>query len=166
MKILVDADACPVKKIIVRLTKPKNIPAIMITDTSHQLGDDYSIIITVDKAPDSVDFAMMPLISVGDIVITQDYGLAAMALGKGAKAINQNGLIYTSDNIDRLLMERHVGGKIRRSSVVLLRKTALRAPDFFRVRGGRTKGPAKRTKEDDAKFEVKFEMLLQAGVGI
>ena len=147
MKILVDADACPVKKVIVKLAKSKNIPVIMITDTSHQLGDGYSTIITVDKAPDSVDFAMMPLISAGDIVVTQDYGLAAMALGKGAKVINQNGLIYTSDNIDRLLMERHVSGKIRRG-------------------GGRTKGPAKRTKEDDAKFEAKFEMLLQAGAGI
>ena len=69
-----------------------------------------------------------------------------MALGKGAKVINQNGLIYTNGNIDRLLMERHIGGKIRRG-------------------GGRTKGPAKRTKEDDAKFGVKFEMLLQAGAG-
>ena len=147
MKILVDADACPVKGIIVRLARGRQIPVIMITDTSHQLGDGYSTVITVDKAPDSVDFAMMPLIATGDIVVTQDYGLAAMALGKGAKAINQNGLIYTSDNIDRLLMERHAGGKIRRS-------------------GGRTKGPAKRTKEDDAKFEVKFEMLLQTGVGI
>ena len=142
MQILVDADACPVKEIIVRLAKSAKIPVTMLIDTSHQLNDGYSRVITVDKAADSVDFALMGLLSPGNIVVTQDYGLAAMALGKGAKVINQNGMIYTDKNIDRLLMERHLGGKIRRG-------------------GGRTKGPAKRTKEDDAKFEAKFEMLLK-----
>ena len=143
MKILVDADACPVKEIIVRLAKDKKIPVTMLIDTSHQLDDGYSRVITVDKGIDSVDFALMNLLVQNDIVITGDYGLAAMVLGKGARAINQNGLIYTNDNIDRLLMERHIGGKIRRA-------------------GGRTKGPAKRTKADNDKFEVAFEKLLLA----
>ena len=78
-----------------------------------------------------------------DIVVTQDYGLAAMALGKGARIVNQNGLIYTNDNIDKLLMERHIGAKVRRS-------------------GGRTKGPAKRTKEDNERFEATFMMLFDS----
>jgi len=141
MKILVDADACPVKEIIVRLAKDKKIPVTMLIDTSHQLDDGYSSVITVDKGADSVDFALMNLLVQNDIVITGDYGLAAMVLGKGARAINQNGLIYTNDNIDRLLMERHIGGKIRRS-------------------GGRTKGPTKRTKADNDRFEVAFKKLL------
>ena len=141
MQILVDADACPVKEIIVRLAREKKIPVTMIIDTSHQLADGYSRVITVDKGVDSVDFALMSLLTRNDAVVTQDYGLAAMALGKGARAINQNGLIYTNDNIDRLLMERHIGGKIRRS-------------------GGRTKGPKKRTKADNEKFEVAFKKLL------
>jgi len=141
MKILVDADACPVKGIIVKLAKAKKIPVTMLTDTSHQLRDGYSQVITVDKAADSVDFALMGLLSSGDIVVTQDYGLAAMALGKRARVINQNGMVYTDENIDRLLMERHLGSKVRRG-------------------GGRTKGPPKRTKEDDARFEERFEMLL------
>jgi len=76
-----------------------------------------------------------------DIVVTQDYGLAAMVIGKGAKAVNQNGLIFTDANIDRLLAERHIGQKIRRS-------------------GGRTKSPPKRTKEDDVRFEAVFEQML------
>ena len=84
-----------------------------------------------------------------------------MSLGKGARALNQNGLVFTDKNMDRLLMERHIGQKVRRSSVCLLRKHAAKAaPDFFRVHGGRTKGPAKRTKEDDAKFEAALERLL------
>jgi uncharacterized protein YaiI (UPF0178 family) len=115
----------------------------MLIDTSHHLNDGYSKIITVDKQADSVDFALMGLLVREDIVVTQDYGLAAMVLGKGARVINQNGLIYTNDNIDKLLMERHIGAKVRRS-------------------GGRTKGPAKRTKEDNERFEVAFVMLLDS----
>jgi len=113
----------------------------MLIDTSHELHDGYSKIITVDKQADSVDYALMGLLSREDIVVTQDYGLAAMVIGKGAKAVNQNGLVFTDANMDRLLMERHIGQKTRRS-------------------GGRTKGPAKRTTEDDARFEAAFELLI------
>lgn len=141
MRILVDADACPVKQIIVRLAKEKKIPVIMLIDTSHELSDGYSTIITVDKQADSVDFALMSLLEREDMVVTQDYGLAAMVIGKGAKAVNQNGLIFTDEIMDKLLMERHIGRKIRRG-------------------GGRTKGPTKRTKDDDARFEAAFEQLL------
>lgn len=141
MRILVDADACPVKQIIVRLAKKNKIPVTMLIDTSHELSDGYSTIITVDKQADSVDFALMSLLEREDIVVTQDYGLAAMVIGKGARAVNQNGLVFTDENMDKLLMERHIGGKIRRG-------------------GGRTKGPAKRTKDDDARFEAAFEQLL------
>ena len=141
MQILVDADACPVKQIIVRLAKQRNINVTMLIDTSHELNDGYSRVITVDKQADSVDYALMGMLTREDIVVTQDYGLAAMVLGKGAKAINQNGLVYTDENIDKLLLERYIGQKIRRG-------------------GGRTKGPAKRTKADDDRFEAAFEMLL------
>ncbi|MBS4054408.1 MAG: YaiI/YqxD family protein [Thermaerobacter sp.] len=141
MQILVDADACPVKQIIVRLAKQRSMPVTMLIDTSHELHDGYSRIITVDKQADSVDFALMSLLTREDIVVTQDFGLAAMAIGKGAKAVNQNGLVFTDDNIDKLLMERHIGQKIRRG-------------------GGRAKGPAKRTKEDDARFETALFGLM------
>ena len=141
MRILVDADACPVKEIIVRLAKSRKIPVIMLTNTSHQLNDDYSTIITVDKAADSVDFALIGLLNCDDVVVTQDYGLAAMVLGKGARAVNQNGMVFTNDNMDRLLMERYIGAKVRRG-------------------GGRTKGPAKRIKEDNERFEVALLKML------
>ena len=142
MQILVDADACPVKQIIVRLAKERSIPVTMLIDTAHELNDGYSRIITVDKQADSVDFALMSLLTRDDIVVTQDYGLAAMVLGKGAKAISQNACVYTNDNIDKLLMERHLGQKVRRG-------------------GGRTKGPPKRTKEDDMRFEAAFKKLIE-----
>jgi len=145
MQILVDADACPVKKIIVRLAQQHHIPVTMLIDTSHELNDGYSTVITVDKQADSVDYALMGLLAPEDIVVTQDFGLAAMGIGKGAKAINQNGLIFRGENMDQLLLERHIGQKIRRS-------------------GGRTKGPAKRTKDDDARFEAAFERLLRSNI--
>ena len=144
MQILVDADACPVKEIIVRLAKQRNIPVTMLIDTSHQINDGYSKVITVDKAADSVDYALMGLLNRDDVVVTQDFGLAAMVLGKGARVVNQNGMEYTNDNIDRLLMERHIGAKVRRG-------------------GGRTKGPAKRTQEDNEQFEKAFGQLIDAG---
>ena len=143
MRILVDADACPVKDSIVRLAKQRNIPVIMLIDTSHQLNDGYSEVITVDKQADSVDFKLMSLLSCNDVVVTQDFGLAAMVLGKGARAVNQNGLVYANENIDKLLMERHIGVKIRRG-------------------GGRTKGPAKRTQEDNERFEAAFSKILDS----
>jgi uncharacterized protein YaiI (UPF0178 family) len=141
MKILVDADACPVKEIIVRMAKRRNIPLIMVIDTSHELSGGYGEVITVDKGADSADYAIAGLTSRGDIVVTQDYGLAAMILAKGAKAINQDGMVYTNDNIDELLTRRYVGQKIRRG-------------------GGRTKGPKKRTKGDDERFESSFGRMF------
>ena len=141
MRILVDADACPVKNIIIKIAKNKNIPVIMFIDTSHIIDDGYSKVITVDKQRDSVDLCLINQATVKDIVVTQDYGVAIMAIGKGAKAMNQNGMLYTEDNIDRLMLERHLSQKIRRS-------------------GGRTSGPRKRKKEDDIKFEDSLKNLL------
>jgi hypothetical protein len=125
------------------LAKQRNIPVTMLCDTSHHLNDGYSKIITVDKQADSVDFALIGLLSCDDIVVTQDFGVAAMTLGKGARAVNQNGLVYTNENMDRLLMERHISAKVRRS-------------------GGRTKGPLKRTKEDNEKFEAVFSKMIDS----
>jgi uncharacterized protein YaiI (UPF0178 family) len=141
MKILVDADACPVKEIIISIAKMHNIPVIMLIDTSHVLNDGYSEIVTVDKAKDSVDFALIKRVKAGDIVVTQDFGVAAMALTVGALALNQNGLVFTNDNMDGLLYERHISQKIRRG-------------------GGRTSNFHKRSKEDDVKFETAFLKLL------
>ncbi len=141
MKILVDADACPVKDIIIKVAKEYNIKVLMFTDVCHIISDGYSEVVTVDKAKDSVDIALANRVSKDDIVVTQDYGVAAMVLPKGAKAINQYGLIYTDDNIDKLLFERHLAQKVRRS-------------------GGRTTGPKKWSKLDENKFESNYRRLF------
>lgn len=143
MKILVDADACPVKEIVVSVAKKSGIEVIMVVDTSHVISDGYSRVITVDKGADSADIYLINLVSKGDIVVTQDYGVAAMALGKGARAVSQNGLVYDDSNIDSLLLARHIGKKIRRS-------------------GGKTSSVPKRTREDDKNFEETFIKLISS----
>ena len=142
MQILVDADACPVKEIIVKQAKLHKIPVIMIIDTSHELYDGYSKIITVDKAKDSVDIKLINLVKENDIVITQDYGVAVMALGKNALALNQNGLVYDNNNIDRLLFERYLSQKIRRA-------------------GKKAGTIRKRSTEDDIAFEKQLIRILE-----
>jgi len=146
MKILVDADACPVKEIIEDIAVKWKLPVIMLTDTSHILTSDYSEIILVSKAPDAVDFALINRTSKGDIVVTQDYGVAAMALGRGAYAIHPGGKIYTDNNIEVMLMERDIAKQCRRA-------------------GERIKGHAsKRTTADDANFIASFTKLCQKAV--
>ena len=143
MKILVDADACPVINIVERVAKQKNIRVILLCDTNHILHSDYSEVKVIGAGADAVDFALVNLCEKGDIVVTQDYGVAAMILGKGAYGIHQSAKWYTNDNIDRMLMERHINKKARRAKG----KHHL-------------KGPAKRTTEDDQRFEESFIRLL------
>lgn len=146
MKILVDADACPVKRIIEEVAIELQIPVLMFIDTSHMLSSDYSEVIMVSKAPDAVDFALINRTAMGDIVVTQDYGVAAMALGKGAYAIHQSGLLFTEDNIDRMLMERHIAKKSRRAGE--------------RV-GGYSK---KRTTVENEKFKASFHFICRKAI--
>ena len=146
MKIFVDADACPVKKEIEKIAKAKGIKVVMLIDTSHELKSDYSEIITVSKGRDSVDLALINMTSTGDIVVTQDYGVATMALAKKAYAISQNGLVYDDSNIDQLLFERHISQKIRRGGRQL---TSCKSGKF-----------KKRTTDDNIKFEQCFERLI------
>jgi len=141
MKILVDADACPVKSIILNHAKNRHIRVIMFIDTSHELDDGYSEVIMVDKARDSADFALIKRTNPGDVVVTQDFGLAAMALARGARVLNQNGLIFTDENIGSLLSERHISQQIRRG-------------------GGRTTNHKKRCKDNDKDFESAFLSLI------
>ncbi len=145
MRILVDADACPVKEIIVRLGRSRGVHVIMICDTSHIIRDGYSEVMTVDKARDSVDLALVNRLKPSDIVISQDYGVAAMALGKGCRVLNQNGMEYDEDNIDRLLFERHLAQKVRRA-------------------GGKTSGNKKRSKENDSDFEAALLHVMDANL--
>ncbi len=114
MKIFVDADGCPVIDLAIKVAKFYSLEIIIVKNYSHELWDDYATIITVDQSPDSADFYIANNARKGDIVVTQDYGLATMALSKRAFCINQNGLIINSKNIDSLLERRHINRELRR----------------------------------------------------
>ena len=138
-----DADACPVVAIIEQVARKFGLELTLYCDTNHVLTSDYAAVKVIRAGADAVDLALMNDCKAGDLVVTQDYGVAALALGKKAYAVHQNGWRYTNENIDRLLMERHVAKKARRAS----KKNHL-------------KGPRKRTAEDDLIFKEKFEAML------
>lgn len=144
MKIYVDADACPVVHIVEKMAEKYIISCILLCDTNHVLRSDYSDVIVVEAGTDAVDFKLISLLHRGDVCVTQDYGVAAMALGKGCYVIHQNGKRYTNENINQMLLERHLTKKARRSS----KKNHL-------------KGPAKRTEKDDQRFEESFEKMIR-----
>ena len=116
MHIWVDADACPVVRLTEQAAKRRKIPVTLLCDTNHVLSSDYSDVIVIGAGADAVDFALVNRCGKGDLVVTQDYGVAAMALGKGAYGIHQSGRWYTNDNIGGLLMDRHLAAKSRRAS--------------------------------------------------
>ena len=116
MQIFVDADACPVVDIVETIAEKYNIPTTLLCDTNHILHSDYSDVIVVSAGADAVDYKLISICHKWDVVVSQDYGVAAMALGKGAYAIHQSGKWYTNENIDQMLMERHLNKKVRRSS--------------------------------------------------
>lgn len=143
MHIYVDADACPVVGIVERVANKYEIPVTLLCDTNHVLYSEYSDVKVVSAGADAVDFALVNLCHKGDIVVSQDYGVAAMALGRGALAIHQSGKWYTDENIDQMLMERHINKKGRRSS-----------------QKNHIKGPKKRTAEDNRRFEESLEKMI------
>ena len=142
MTVFIDADGCPVVDITVRLTSQAGVECVIICDTAHVFEKAGARTITVCKGNDSADFVLVNMINKGDIVITQDYGLAAMCLAKCAVPVSQDGMLYTNDNIDALLLQRHTAKKIR-------------------ISGGRLKGPPKRKSEQDKAFELALNELLR-----
>jgi len=142
MKVFVDADACPVVGITVACCKRMNISCILLCDTAHEIRKDGAETLVFDKGADSVDFALVNRVSPGDLVVTQDYGLAAMCLAKGAAVLHQDGWQYTQDNIGALLFQRSESKK-------------------YRASGGRLKGPSKRTKQQDQAFSEALSAMLQ-----
>ena len=142
MRILIDADGCPVVNICVEKAKSADVKCHIFCDTSHEFDKEGVQMHVVPKGADSADFCLVNFIEREDIVITQDYGLASMALSRGAYVINQDGLEYTEYNIDALLLARHTAKKIRNA-------------------GGRLKGNPKRTKMQDENFKEKLLELLE-----
>lgn len=145
MQVLIDADACPVTDLAVRMARARGVDATLFCDDAHVMRREDAQVVTVMRGADSADFALVNRCRREDIVITQDYALAAMVLARGAAALHPSGMIYTDENITGLLSMRHVTRKARRA-------------------GEHLRGPKARTKEMDAAFERAFAALLESAV--
>ena len=145
MKVLIDADGCPVVDVTIRLCEKYKIPCLILCDTAHVFHREGVQTLTFDKGADSVDYALVNRVSSGDLVITQDYGLASMCLARSARILHQDGWEYTRDNIDALLLVRHETRK-------------------HRAAGGRFKGPKKRTPQQNQQFAATLDALLHTAV--
>lgn len=143
MRVLIDADGCPVVNLAISIAKEYGIECLLLCDTSHEFDRPGAMTLTVSKGADSVDFTLVNLLLPGDVVITQDYGLAAMCLSRNARVLNQDGMEYTDDNIDGLLLARHTAKKIRNA-------------------GGRLKGNPRRTREQDLRFAGALREIMKA----
>ena len=141
MNILIDADGCPVVNPTLQIAKRFGIPVIILCDTAHQIEREGAQTLMFDKGSDSVDFALVNRVKPGDVVVTRDYGLASMCLAKCAQVLNQNGLEYTADNMDALMLRRYENKKLLRA-------------------GKHPKGCAKRTKEQDVIFKQALHHIL------
>ncbi len=145
MKVLIDADGCPVIEIAIALCRQYAVPCFLLCDTAHEFLREGAQTLVFDKGADSVDYALVSRVLPGDLVVTQDYGLASMCLARSARVLHQDGWAYTADNIDALLLLRH-NSKKRRAS------------------GERIKGPRKRTSAQDQQFKAAMEDFLQTCV--
>lgn len=143
MRILIDADGCPVVDITVSIAREHNLECLILCDTSHYFEKAGAQTLVCSKGNDSVDFVLVNLLQAGDLVITQDYGLAAMCLSRQARVLNQDGMEYTNENIDALLLARHTARKIRNS-------------------GGRLKGSVRRAPEQDHAFTEVLRRILSS----
>ena len=147
MKIIVDADACPkyALQICFRLGLQYQIEVWTVASFDHNILSEHHI--TVGDNSQEADLKILNLTKAGDIIITQDFGLAAMVLGKGAYAMGPKGQAYRPETIEFLLEERELKAKFRRS-------------------GGRTKGPKKRTADDDEAFAMGLTSLIKAALNL
>ena len=141
MRIYIDADGCPVVDTAVSIARGKGVPVTIVKNHSHFIDSDYATVITVDNSRDSADYYIANHSTRGDVVITQDNGLAAMCLAKGSHVINQNGLNITGENIDGMLNSRHFHRELRQRGVYISK-------------------PVKRSKQHDSGFREAFERLL------
>lgn len=145
MKVLVDADACPVKESIISISQDAEIPVTLVKSFSHFSNDDEQLgveTVYVDTGAEAADYRIMKLAKKDDIIVTQDYGLASLGLAKGCIVLHHKGFAYTNENIDQLLQTRYVSAMARKA-------------------GKRTKGPKALTADDKENFRTLFIQTIE-----
>ncbi|WP_027963641.1 YaiI/YqxD family protein [Halalkalibacillus halophilus] len=145
MKIFIDADACPVTNVVIEEAFKRDILVTLVKSYAHFSPNDQQPgveTIYVDSASEAADYKLIALVKQGDMIITQDYGLASLGLNKGCHVLHHKGFVYTHDNIDQLLQSRYLSAMARKS-------------------GQRTKGPKAFTNQDQEKFRNKLIEVLE-----
>jgi Uncharacterized protein conserved in bacteria len=145
MKVIVDGDGCAGRHIIEKVCRELKVELIIICNINHAIFSDYAEVKIVDSGFQNVDMHVMNNCQKGDVVVSQDYGVAAMCLSKGAACTSPSGYIFSDKNIDRLLFERHIKSELRRSSTKNLKGT----------------NPRKRNTEDDKRLEESLIKLIK-----
>lgn len=146
MRIFIDADASPVQKEVIEVAEAFTLEVVIVKSYAHFSADilpDHVEVIYVDSTKEAADLAIFERAEINDIIITQDYGLASLCLGKGCHVIHHKGFLFTEKNIDRLLDSRHMHAKMRRA-------------------GMKTKGPSPYTKDEKSKFIALLEKTIKA----
>lgn len=146
MQIFIDADGCPVVNLTIKIAKQYSVDVVVVKNFEHKIESDYATVITVDKGPDSADYAIVNRMKAGDLVITQDYGLGAMVLAKQGLCLTQNGYTIEQGNIDQLLNQRHQNQELRRKHKIYNSK------------------PRKRSSADDDTFKKALTALLENSI--
>lgn len=144
MTIYIDGDGCPVKETVIELATQYQQQVHLVTTLDHFTNQKWPSHVQctyVEAGRDSVDFEIVRRIQATDILVTQDYGLAAMVLGKGAIVLHHTGFEYTVETIDFLLLQRHVSATRRKQ-----RK--------------RTKGPKSFSDVERQKFQQLLEQKI------
>lgn len=141
MRIFIDGDGCPVKTEVIKVANALNTPVTIVVDLNHRIAIEGVEVVTVDQGFDSADMAILGRMNHGDVLVTNDIGLASLALGKRGFVMDANGRELDHMNIDRLLFERHLHKEIRQAK-------------------GRHKGPKKRHKTANTEFERSFSVMV------
>lgn len=146
-KIFVDADACPVKEEIVQVSQVFQVPICFVASYAHQTDFGGGTWMYVDSVQDEADFHIYKHAKPGDLVVTQDMGLASLLVKKGVHVLSPRGTIITDEQMDTILYNRYVSAKLRRE-------------------GTFSKGPKAFSKEDKKKFQQNLQKILSNHEGI
>ncbi|HCM90782.1 MULTISPECIES: YaiI/YqxD family protein [Vagococcus] len=145
MRFVIDGDGSPVKNEVIQLAKEFNLPVLIVTSVDHFTNKEYPAFVSfiyVDKGADGADYRIVKEIQEGDIVITQDYGLASLLISKKVRIFHHSGKEYLPETIDTLLTQRYIGGQLRKA-------------------GKRTKGPKAFTQSDRDHFTKIMTNVIQ-----
>ena len=145
MKIIVDGDSSPVLNLVTTTAKEYGLELLIVKNYNHNIESDYGVVVTVDNIKEAADLYIANHIEKGDILVTQDYGLASMVLGKSTYVINPSGKILDDSNIDLLLNQRHINKELRQKHNIYSK---------FK----------KRDRKDNISFEDNLIYLIEKGL--